>query len=547
MQILANYRLYKICKLRFTIQAPNLFGLLLNKSTHPLSGLMYLVLAAIAGTVLIYVPGKILEQYQAVSESGTVASVLYIIAVSVGCVLFFGAFGLVFYRIYRNTKLKQKRLEERNKNPSELSSSQQKSELDENMDMVRKMQESAKDDMQSEIEPLVRDLEEKDREKKLEIVAFGSISSGKSSVLNLLAGRDAFRTDAKGGTTMTRNEIPWPGQDQVFLVDTPGLGEVDGEEHIHIAASSAKDADIVLVVVDGPLREHEFTLLEKLAAMEKRALICVNKSDWYKPEDREKLIGQIKEQTKDFVEGEDVVFVQAKPVDRIRHHIDSDGNTVEERVTVDPDIEQLAKRMLNVVRRDGSDLLLANMLLQSRGIVEKAKQAVERALDETAKGIVDKYMWTAGGVAAASPFPIFDLAAGCAVNTKMVMDLAKVYQQSIDLDTVTNLLGQMGKTLLTTISTNTTGPIVAAAVGSLLKTVPGIGTVAGGAVQGIAQAIVARWIGYVFIDYFKNEMQQPEGGMAALARSKWDMVTSVVELRKLVKQSRGKMKGDDDE
>lgn len=508
---------------------------------------MYLVLAAIAGTVLMYVPGKILEQYRAVSDSGPVAQTLYVVAVSVGAALTLGALGIVFYRLYRNTRLKQKRIEDRNRNPSELSSSQKQSEFDDNLDMIRQMGEDAEsEELKSEIEPLVRELEEKHREKKLEIVAFGSISSGKSSVLNLLAGRDAFKTDAKGGTTIHRNEIPWPGQDQVFLVDTPGLGEVDGEEHVHVAAESAKDADIILVVVDGPLREHEFSLLERLAAMEKRALICVNKSDWFKPEDRAKLVDQIKEQTKDFVAGDDVVFVQAKPVERVRHHIDANGKTVEERVEVDPDIQQLAKRMLNVVKRDGSDLLLANMLLQSRGIVEQAKQAVEKALDQTARGIVDRYMWTAGGVAAASPFPIIDLAAGCAVNTKMVMDLAKVYQQSIDLETVTNLMGQMGKTLLTTISTNTTGPLIAAAVGSMLKTVPGIGTVAGGAVQGIAQAVVARWIGYVFIDYFKNEMQTPEGGMAALARNKWNMLTSVNELRKLVKEARTKIGSDDD-
>ena len=90
--------------------------------------------------------------------------------------------------------------------------------------MVRKMQDDVEDDLQSEIDPLVQDLEEKNREKKLEIVAFGSISSGKSSVLNLLAGRDAFRTDAKGGTTMSRNEIPWPGQDKVFLGRYAGPG-----------------------------------------------------------------------------------------------------------------------------------------------------------------------------------------------------------------------------------------------------------------------------------------------------------------------------------
>ena len=40
--------------------------------------------------------------------------------------------------------------------------------------------------------------ETKLEKQTLEIVAFGTVSSGKSSVLNALAGRDVFRTDAQG-------------------------------------------------------------------------------------------------------------------------------------------------------------------------------------------------------------------------------------------------------------------------------------------------------------------------------------------------------------
>lgn len=510
------------------------------KSTHPFSGILYLIVAAAAGGVLLWLPPKILYQYKMAVETGPVATRIFVGTAILGGGLILGALATVGYRLWKNTAAKKKQREDRNKNPSELSSQQKQIELNDNIDSIRKMGEEtdAARELHETIEPLVRDLEEKKREQTLEIVAFGSISSGKSSVLNLLAGREVFRTDPKGGTTVSRNEIPWPGQDQVILVDTPGLGEIDGEENIALSAESARDADIVLVVVDGPIREHEFQLLEKFSDMEKRAIICVNKSDWFKPEDKKRLVEQIKQQTQEFITGDDVVTVQAKPVDRIRRRMEVDGTVKEETIKVKPDIDELAKRMLHVVKRDGSDLLLANLLLQSRGIVEQAKQRVEKALDQTAMRIVDKFMWTAGGVAAASPFPLIDLAAGCAINTKMVMDLAKVYQQSIDLETVTNLIGQMGKTLVTTISTNTTGPLLAAFVGSLLKSVPGIGTVTGGAIQGIAQAITARWIGLVFIDYFKNEMQQPEGGLAALARNKWNSVTSVNEIRRIVKDAR---------
>jgi uncharacterized protein (DUF697 family) len=78
-------------------------------------------------------------------------------------------------------------------------------------------------------------------------------------------------------------------------------------------------------------------------------------------------------------------------------------------------------------------------------------------------------------------------------------------------------------------------------VASLIKTVPFAGTIAGGVLQGAVQALITKWIGSVFIEYFRNEMQTPEGGLAGLARRKWEMVTSIDELRKLVQTAREKM------
>jgi hypothetical protein len=50
--------------------------------------------------------------------------------------------------------------------------------------------------------------------------------------------------------------------------------------------------------------------------------------------------------------------------------------------------------------------------------------------------------------------------------------------------------------------------------------------------------LITRWIGAVFIEYFRNEMSQPEGGLAGLARRQWERLTTVDELRKLVKDAR---------
>src|SRR4051812_11724784 len=172
---------------------------------------------------------------------------------------------------------------------------------------------------------LVDRAQSKQSAHKLEIVAFGTISSGKSSLLNALAGRDAFQTDPRGGTTQDRLEIPWPGDDRVLLVDTPGLGEVEAADRIAIAAQAAREADLVLLVVDGPLRDSEHSLLTKLREMEKPILVCLNKSDWYDDGERAALLAQISSQVTGLIQPHDVIAVRSQPTVRTRVRVLAQG------------------------------------------------------------------------------------------------------------------------------------------------------------------------------------------------------------------------------
>jgi len=506
------------------------------------SGIFLLAVGVFIGLALLYLPNWIMTNYSRAQSLGSIWGTIYLIVVGTGAALLLGITTWTVWKLWGASYLKKRRRHVRNKNPSELTMGQRSSEIDDNIDQVERLAAEADDEqLKQQLDPLLKEIEEKREAQSLEIVAFGTISSGKSSVLNLLAGREVFATDARGGTTVNRNEIPWPGIDQVTLVDTPGIGEIDGAEHVNIAAESAKDADAVLVVVDGALRESEHNLLERLGQMEKRVVICLNKSDWYSDADREKLVGQIFDQTGDFVHKEDIVCIQAQAGHRIRRKILADGTETEETVTIDANIDPLAQRMMQIVSRDGKDLLMANLLLQSRGLIEKARTRVKDSLDRKAWGIVDKYMWGAGGVAAINPFPVVDLIAGSAISTKMILDLAEVYQQKVDLDTASKWLGEMGKNLIGVLGAQGAAVAVSAVVGSLIKSIPFAGTIAGGVLQGAIQALITKWIGSVFIEYFRNEMQTPEGGLAGLARRKWEVVTSVDELRKLVQTAREKL------
>ena len=210
-------------------------------------------------------------------------------------------------------------------------------------------------------------------------------------------------------------------------------------------------------------------------------------------------------------------------------------------VDVPPNVEPLAKRMLSVVKRDGADLLLANLLLQSRGMVDQAKRQVQAHLDERAEQIISRYMWAAGGVAGVNPIPLLDLAGGSAITLKMVLELAKVYQQPLDADLAAKMLEGLSKNLIGMVGATAATPALASLVGSLLKTVPGVGTLAGGLVQGLVQALITKWIGRVFVTYLKNEMQPPEGGLAETARREWAKVTTPEELKKLIHRGREKL------
>lgn len=510
------------------------------------NGLFIVVLAAAVGMLLIYVPPTVLAQYERVKPLGPPYTYFYWGMVGSGAAILLLLSGGIVFRLWHATRSKAAQRSRSSKNPSQLSEDDRRRELADNLAAVDSIANESRltDDLRRQLRSLVARVEEKQTAQRLEIVAFGTISSGKSSLLNALAGRDVFQTDPRGGTTRERLEIPWPGDDRVVLVDTPGLGEVEGAERVAASAQVARDADLVLLVVDGPLRESEHQLLTKLGEMEKRILVVLNKADWYDRAEQAALVGQITEQIRGMVEAGDVLVVRSQATLRMRVRVGGGGSESEEQVPVPPDIAPLAWRMLEIVRKSGREMLLANVLLQSRGLVEEAKRTVEEALDRQARDVVDRYTWAAGAAAALSPLPLLDLFASSAMTVKMVLGLARVYKQSMDFDAAMTLLGQLGKNLIAILGVNAAAPAVTAAIASALKTVPIAGTIAGGALQGIVQALVTRWVGLVFVTYFRGEMKMPPEALADVARREWQRLTSPAELVKFVQDARQKLRGE---
>jgi GTP-binding protein Era len=81
------------------------------------------------------------------------------------------------------------------------------------------------------VEKEMRDIEEftaKLENGRVEITAFGEVGSGKSALLNALAGEKIFAVSAEHGST---DKVAKAGfkNTKLILVDTPGINEAAGE------------------------------------------------------------------------------------------------------------------------------------------------------------------------------------------------------------------------------------------------------------------------------------------------------------------------------
>ncbi|MGB2020970.1 MAG: tRNA uridine-5-carboxymethylaminomethyl(34) synthesis GTPase MnmE [Candidatus Puniceispirillaceae bacterium] len=117
----------------------------------------------------------------------------------------------------------------------------------------------------------------------LSVVLAGPVNAGKSTLLNLLAGRDAAIVSDKEGTTrdvievrLTLSGIP------VRLADTAGLRQTEDiieAEGIKRAESEIGDADLVLLVIDGSQTDWAVTARKMRAQIKTPCLLVVSKAD----------------------------------------------------------------------------------------------------------------------------------------------------------------------------------------------------------------------------------------------------------------------------
>lgn len=347
--------------------------------------------------------------------------------------------------------------------------------------------------------------------RDLRIVVFGVGSAGKTSLINALAGDLVSPVGAAMGTTQTpeTHRLTLTDLDRdLILVDTPGIAEVgvSGTLREEEARRLAADADLLLFVVDNDLRQSEYGLLKALLDIGKRLLLVLNKVDRYPDPELTAILTNIRAHLPALVP-DDVVAIAAAP-----HPVAlTEGGWVQQ----EPNVLPLLERLAQVLRQEGDALIADTLLLQSQQLSDEARTVIDQQRQQQADAVVERYQWIGASVIALMP-PGVDLLAAAAVNAQMVVELSRVYGAPVSL--------AEGKRLALTLARTLTGLGIVKGAMELLAW--GLQTnlatvVAGRALQGVSAAYLTRIAGKSFIEYFRQNQDWGDGGMAEVLQEQF--------------------------
>ena len=352
---------------------------------------------------------------------------------------------------------------------------------------------------------------EKIEQGHIHIAVFGRVSVGKSALLNALLGETRFSTSPLHGETTRAAHARWQEYDAggVFLIDTPGINEVAGEEREQLAHDVASRSDLVMFVVDGDITDTEIKALRQVKGVAQRLVLVLNKMDRYNQIDRDALLKTLRQRTTGLIQPQDIVTASAQPAERIVIMVDADGNETETRRRPQPDVNRLRERIWDILKAEGKTMAALNAGLFAGRFSDRLTKEIVTIRREVAEKVVRNYCLGKGVAVALNPIPIADLLAAVATDAAMVVHLGRVYGLPINRGEAGSLLKTIFTQLMFLMGTVWTMNLVAAALKGVSL---GLSTVVTAGAQGAVAWYGTYVVGKAAEQYFIQGKSWGEGG-----------------------------------
>ena len=239
---------------------------------------------------------------------------------------------------------------------------------------------------------------------RVEIAAFGEVGSGKSALLNALAGEKIFAVSAEHGSTAKIAKAGFKNT-KLILVDTPGINEAAGELRGKLAEETVRYTDLVLFVADGDLNRVEIDALNQLCDLNKPVLLVINKADLFGPAQIKEISESILRKIGHRIGASDIVFAAAAPRETEREIHKADGSIEIVRYQPKSKIDVLDARMLEVLDREGKAIIALNASLFATDVSEQIKQLKQQVRSKEVTRLIYYFMLGKALVVGANPVP----------------------------------------------------------------------------------------------------------------------------------------------
>ncbi|MCG8051591.1 MAG: GTP-binding protein [Candidatus Thiodiazotropha endolucinida] len=357
----------------------------------------------------------------------------------------------------------------------------------------------------------------------LHIAVFGRVSVGKSALLNALLGEQRFAVSALHGETRHSDMAAWREVEAsgVFLIDTPGINEISGEERERMAEDVASRADLVLFVVDSDLTQTELQAMQKLSQLNRPLVVVLNKADRYTTDELELLLGSLQEKLAGIVSNEYIVATAARPAERIYLQEDEQGQEREIRRTPQADVMQLTDTLWMLIEKEGMALSALNASLFAGQLSDEVAERVVAIRQEVAERVIRGYCLGKGIAVAVNPIPVADLVAALALDASMVVHLARVYGMSVTRGEAGQLIKTIGSQMALLMATVWSVNLAASA---LKASSAGLSTVVTAAAQGGMGYYTTYVVGLAAQRYFSQGRSWGSDGPKTIVQQILDSV-----------------------
>ncbi len=350
---------------------------------------------------------------------------------------------------------------------------------------------------------------------QIHIVTFGKVSTGKSSLLNAISGQNHFSVSPLHGETKHTNHLDWPTYQaqSVVLIDTPGTDEFNGEEREAMAQQAAKQADVILFVVDGDLSDSQRQQLDIIAQPNKPVVVVLNKADLYTHDEIKRIKQSIKEKTQGLAS--QVVAVSADPRPRTLIIQHPDGSQQEKTETPAAHITELKQLIWQLLEQEGKTLTALNASMFAGEVSETIAKKVIEVRKSASQKIIRTYCMAKGVGVAFNPIPVADLLFAAGLDVAMIRQLSKLYGLP---------LGKVEATKLTTTIMAQLAVLMGAVWGvnllsSAMKTVSaGLSTTLTATAQGSLAYYATYLVGQIAEHYFVQGNSWGQDGPKTVAK-----------------------------